>query len=74
METTHKKYAECRNKINRLIDDLVAEILDNEDSYKDAVQSAKGMKYKLYGDLGEIMIDEVVNRIYKIALEKATKE
>ena len=64
---------ECRNKISELIDSLVKESLESFSTYDEAVREIRKCKFILWGNVGELIIQESIKRVQEIALKKPTK-
>lgn len=74
MKATIDKYVCARNSIDKVIDDLVKESLNDFDTYGDAINAIKKMQWDLAGSLGKLVIDIAVEKVHQIALKKATNK
>ncbi|BBM19800.1 MULTISPECIES: hypothetical protein [Enterococcus] len=66
-------FSTCRNDVEKLIDELINETLAIFDSYEEAIQAIRQLKYNLTGPIGFLIIEESIKKIESIALKKATK-
>lgn len=72
MNNTLQKFTAVRNDVNSIIDELVKESLSDFETFEEAIQAIKKLKWQLIGYLGEAIINEAIEKIQKIALKKAT--
>lgn len=68
-----EKITNTRKEVNLLIDDLVKEALEAFPTYEKAVAAIKQGKFILWGNIGQLIIDEAVEKIQSMALQKPTK-
>lgn len=66
-------FQECRNKVNGLIDELVREVLQDFDTYEEAISALNDLIFELYGNVGAVLIEESIKRIQSISLKKSIK-
>lgn len=69
-----EKITNTRKEVNHLIDDLVKEAIEAFPTYEEAVAAIKKGKFLLWGNIGQLVIDEAVEKIQNIALKKATND
>lgn len=68
-----EKITNTRKEVNHLIDDLVKEAIEAFPTYAEAVTAIKQGKFLLWGNIGQLIIDEAIKKIQDIALQKPTK-
>lgn len=68
-----EKITNTRKEVNHLIDDLVKEAIEAFPTYGEAVAAIKQGKFILWGNIGQLIIDEAVEKIQSMALQKPTK-
>ncbi|MDN5624886.1 hypothetical protein RO490_07525 [Lactococcus petauri] len=74
MNNTIDQFIKARNDVNSIIDNLVSEVLENFDTYEEAIKAINKTKWDMAGSLGHYIIEEAGRRIKNIALKKATKD
>ena len=72
MNNTIDIFIKARNEVNSIIDNLVSEVLENFDTYEEAIKAINKVKWDMTGSLGHYIIEESGGRIKNIALKKAT--
>ncbi|WP_285120245.1 hypothetical protein [Lactococcus petauri] len=72
MNKTIDKFIQARNDVNATIDSLVSEVLEDFDTYEEAIKAINKVKWDMTGSLGHYIIEEASCRIKNIALKKAT--
>lgn len=68
-----EKITSTRKEVNHLIDNLVKEAIEAFPTYEEAVSAIKQGKFILWGNIGQLIIDEAVEKIQSMALQKPTK-
>lgn len=73
MNKTIDKFIQARNDVNATIDSLVSEVLQDFDTYEEAIKAINKVKWDMTGSLGHYIIEEAGRRIKTYALKRATK-
>ncbi|WP_165004448.1 MULTISPECIES: hypothetical protein [unclassified Enterococcus] len=73
MKKFEERVIESRNSIENLIDDLVNETLEIFDTYEEAINTIRQLKFSFTGSVGHLIIEESIERIKKLALKNAAK-
>lgn len=74
MNNTIDKFIKARNEVNATINSLVSEVLEDFDTYEDAIKAINKAKWDMTGTLGLYIIDEASRRIKNYALKRAIKQ
>lgn len=68
-----EKLKNTRYEINNLIDDLVKEVLKAFPNYAEAITAIRQGKFLLWGNVGQLIIEEAIEKNQNKALKKPTK-
>ncbi|WP_339000252.1 hypothetical protein VNN37_00685 [Lactococcus garvieae] len=73
MNNTIDKFIKARNEVNSIIDNLVNEVLEDFDTFEEAIKAIKKAKWDMTGTIGLYIIDEASRHIKNNALKRAIK-
>lgn len=73
MNNTVDKFIQARNEVNATIDSLVSEVLEDFDTFEEAIKAINKAKWDMNGSLGHYIIEEAGRRIKTVALTRAIK-
>ncbi|MDG6113780.1 hypothetical protein [Lactococcus formosensis] len=74
MNKTIDKFIQARNEVNATINSLVSEVLEDFDTYEEAIHAINKVKWDMTGSLGHYVIEEAGRRIKDEALKRVIKE
>jgi hypothetical protein len=74
MNKTIDKFIQARNEVNATINSLVSEVLDDFDTYEEAIHAINKAKWDMTGSLGHYIIEEAGRCIKDKALKSEIKE
>ncbi|MDG6154910.1 hypothetical protein NF716_00845 [Lactococcus formosensis] len=73
MNKTIDKFIQARNEVNATINSLVSEVLEDFDTYEEAIHAINKAKWDMTGPLGNYIIEEASHRIKTTALKRTIK-
>lgn len=73
MNKTIDKFIQARNEVNSTIDSLVSEVLEDFDTFEEAIKAINKAKWDMTGSLGHYIIEEAGRRIKTDALKRTIK-